>query len=297
MISEPIVEALDETESLSLIAGGGVGRIGYTSRFGPAVLPVNYDLHEQTIVFRTGLHSAMVEDLRTGIADAEYNVAFEIDHLQPVTQEGWSVLVQGAAHFVDSEEELASVAGLAVEAWAGGPKEQFIRIIPRRITGGASGGPPKQAPASPWTAESVVAGLGAARAPAATATIATKGTAERTREPRRTAPERLRAEADHEGRRRAARPARRRTARTRHHAVARPGARRPAGRARAGPEAGLPGPAATVQRGLPGRGEHPGVAGRHSGRAAGAGVAAAGEGQRAARHPRPGLLPPLRNRV
>jgi hypothetical protein len=135
VISEPIIEALDETESLSLIAGGGVGRIGYTSRFGPAVLPVNYDLHEQTIVFRTGLHSSMVEDLRTGIADAEYNVAFEIDHLQPVTQEGWSVLVQGAAHFVDSEDELASIAGLGVEAWAGGPKEQFIRIIPRRITG------------------------------------------------------------------------------------------------------------------------------------------------------------------
>src|SRR5580704_2824068 len=43
VISEPIVEPLDETESLSLIAGGGVGRIGYTSRFGPAVLPANYD--------------------------------------------------------------------------------------------------------------------------------------------------------------------------------------------------------------------------------------------------------------
>ena len=99
------------------------------------MLPVNYDLYEQTIVFRTGLHSAIVEDLRTRIADAEYDVAFEIDHMQPVTQEGWSVLVQGAAHFVDSEEELAPIAGLGVEAWAGGPKEQFIRIIPRRVTG------------------------------------------------------------------------------------------------------------------------------------------------------------------
>ena len=109
-ISEPVVEALDETECLALIAGGGVGRIGYTSRFGPAVLPVNYHLYEQTIVFRTGLHSPMVEDLRTGIADAEYNVAFEIDQIQPVTQEGWSVLVQGAAHFVDSDEERAPIA-------------------------------------------------------------------------------------------------------------------------------------------------------------------------------------------
>jgi nitroimidazol reductase NimA-like FMN-containing flavoprotein (pyridoxamine 5'-phosphate oxidase superfamily) len=135
VISEPIVEALDEAESLSLIAAGGVGRIGYTGRFGPAVLPVNYDLYERTIVFRTGLHSPMVEDLRTGIADAEYKVAFEIDRIQPVTQEGWSVLVQGSAHFVDSEEELAPIARLGVQAWAGGPKEQFIRIIPQRITG------------------------------------------------------------------------------------------------------------------------------------------------------------------
>lgn len=133
--SEPVVEALDETQCLSLIAGGGVGRIGYTSRFGPTILPVNYDLYQGTIVFRTGLHSSMVEDLRTGIADAEYHVAFEIDQIQPLTQEGWSVLVQGAAHFVDSEEELAPIAELGVQAWPGGRKEQFLRIIPRHITG------------------------------------------------------------------------------------------------------------------------------------------------------------------
>ena len=133
--SEPVIEALDETQCLSLIAGGGVGRIGYSSRFGPAVLPVNYDFYEQTIVFRTGLHSSMVEDLRTGIADAEYNVAFEIDEIQPVTQEGWSVLVQGAAHFVESDEELTPIAALDVQAWPGGRKEQFIRIIPRHVTG------------------------------------------------------------------------------------------------------------------------------------------------------------------
>lgn len=134
-ISEPVVEILGEAECLPLIAGGGVGRIGYASRFGPTVLPVNYHLYEGTIVFRTGLHSSMVADLRTGIADAEYNVAFEIDQMQPGTQEGWSVLIQGAAHFVDSEEELAPIAGLGVQAWPGGAKEQFIRIIPTHITG------------------------------------------------------------------------------------------------------------------------------------------------------------------
>jgi hypothetical protein len=132
---EPVVEVLDETACLSLIAGGGVGRIGYTGRFGPTVLPVNYDLHEGTIVFRTGMDSAMVGDLRTGIADAEYKVAFEVDQMQPATQEGWSVLVQGAAHFVDSEDELAPIAQVGVQAWPGGPKEQFIRVIPGHVTG------------------------------------------------------------------------------------------------------------------------------------------------------------------
>ncbi len=135
VIPEPVVDILDDTECLHLIDGGGVGRIGYTGRFGPTILPVNYALSEGTIVFRTGLRSSLEEDLRTGIADAEYKVAFEIDQVMPVTQEGWNVLIQGCAHFVDSDAELATVAGLGVHAWAGGPKEQFLRIIPTRITG------------------------------------------------------------------------------------------------------------------------------------------------------------------
>lgn len=134
-VSEPIVDVLDRTDCLRLIAGGGVGRIGYSSRFGPVILPVNYELSEGTIVFRTGLHSSLQQDLRTGIADAEYKVAFEIDQIETDTQQGWNVLIQGAAHFVDSESEVASVAGLGVRAWVGGRKEQFVRIIPTRITG------------------------------------------------------------------------------------------------------------------------------------------------------------------
>jgi len=147
-ISGPVVEVLDETECLPLIAGGGVGRIGYTGRFGPTILPVNYELHEGTIVFRTGLHSSLEEDLRTGIADAEYNVAFEIDQMQPATQEGWNVLIQGSAHFVDSDEELAPIIELGVHAWPGGPKQQFIRILPTRITGRRIRRTPETAPPS-----------------------------------------------------------------------------------------------------------------------------------------------------
>jgi nitroimidazol reductase NimA-like FMN-containing flavoprotein (pyridoxamine 5'-phosphate oxidase superfamily) len=133
--AEPIVELLDEAECLRLISAGGVGRIGYTGRFGPTVLPVNYALHEGTIVFRTGQHGPLGEDLRTGIEHAESKVAFEIDELSPAAREGLSILIQGAAHPVDSEAERASVVQSGVEPWAGGEKELFVRVVPSRITG------------------------------------------------------------------------------------------------------------------------------------------------------------------
>ncbi len=41
-MADRMVEELDEAESLWLISAGGIGRIAYQSRFGPAVLPVNY---------------------------------------------------------------------------------------------------------------------------------------------------------------------------------------------------------------------------------------------------------------
>ncbi|HUY44329.1 MAG TPA: pyridoxamine 5'-phosphate oxidase family protein [Streptosporangiaceae bacterium] len=132
---DALIEELDQAECLRLVSGQEVGRIAYNGRFGPTVVPVNYLLYEESIVFRTGQDSPMDEDLRTGIADAEYKIAFEIDELHPVTRDGWSVLVQGSAHHVTSEEERAAVAQADVSPWPGGPKELFMRIRPTRITG------------------------------------------------------------------------------------------------------------------------------------------------------------------
>ena len=134
-MSDRTLTELDEAESLRLIAQGEIGRIAYLSRFGPAVLPVNYKWHDGAIVFRTARHSALDEDLQTGISGGDYMVAFEIDDFDVPRREGWSVLVQGPAHHVDSEAERASAAQAGVEPRAGGVRELFIRIVPTRITG------------------------------------------------------------------------------------------------------------------------------------------------------------------
>jgi nitroimidazol reductase NimA-like FMN-containing flavoprotein (pyridoxamine 5'-phosphate oxidase superfamily) len=130
-----VLQELDEAECLRLIASGGIGRIGYSGRYGPTVMPVNYRLFEGTIVFRTAQDSATDEDLRTGIANAEFKVAFEIDDFDTAARTGWSVLLQGSAHHVESEAERAAVAGAGVDPWPGGDRELFMRITPSRVTG------------------------------------------------------------------------------------------------------------------------------------------------------------------
>jgi hypothetical protein len=61
-------------------------------------------------------------------------VAFEIDGIDPAARLGWSALVQGPAHRVESEAERASALRAGVESWPGGERELFVRIIPSRIT-------------------------------------------------------------------------------------------------------------------------------------------------------------------
>jgi nitroimidazol reductase NimA-like FMN-containing flavoprotein (pyridoxamine 5'-phosphate oxidase superfamily) len=131
----PALQELDEAECLRLISPGGVGRLAYDGRFGLTVLPVNYRVQDGAIVFRTAHDSTTDEDLRTGIEGADFRVAFEIDELNPAAREGWSVLIQGPAHHVESAAGRASVLAAGVEPWAGGDRELFLRITPARITG------------------------------------------------------------------------------------------------------------------------------------------------------------------
>lgn len=129
------VERLDEAECLRLIGSGGVGRLGYDSRRGVAVLPVRFRLDEGSIVFRTPLDSPTDEDLRTGIQRAEYRVSFEIDDLGLDAREGWMVFVQGDAHHMDSEDDRVSVWARDDPSSAGGTQDHFLRITPTFITG------------------------------------------------------------------------------------------------------------------------------------------------------------------
>jgi nitroimidazol reductase NimA-like FMN-containing flavoprotein (pyridoxamine 5'-phosphate oxidase superfamily) len=129
-----VLEEMGEAECMELLGTERVGRLVFTSRYGPTALPVAYTIDAGSLVLGTWSR-VFDEDLRTGIAHADYHVAVEADQLDPEAHEGWFVLVRGAAHHLDTEAERAPVIGAGLEPWVEGIPPHFIRVTPTSVSG------------------------------------------------------------------------------------------------------------------------------------------------------------------
>ncbi|MFE2064364.1 pyridoxamine 5'-phosphate oxidase family protein [Streptomyces sp. NPDC059467] len=126
----PRLQDLDAEECRALLSTHGVGRIAVSPADGrPAIVPVNYEVVDDAIVFRTAPDSVAA-------SAAETEVAFEVDHVDEALSQGWSVLAVGPASIVTEPE---AVRGLARRAhttpWAGGVREMWVSIRPTSLTG------------------------------------------------------------------------------------------------------------------------------------------------------------------
>jgi Pyridoxamine 5'-phosphate oxidase len=133
-----VMETLGEAESMDLLASEGLGRLIYNGRYGPTALPVTYRVDEGSIVLGTWNPVLFDEDLRTGIAQAEYRVAVEVDQIDVDARAGWFVLARGAAHHLDTEAERAPFIDAGLEPWIEGVPAHFIRVNPDSIWGGCT---------------------------------------------------------------------------------------------------------------------------------------------------------------
>ncbi|MEV6010759.1 pyridoxamine 5'-phosphate oxidase family protein [Streptomyces sp. NPDC051976] len=126
---QPVLTALGPDECLVLLADHGVGRVAVTTAAGLAVVPVNYDVVDGAVVFRTAPGSAPA-------LAAGRQVAFEVDRIDEALSEGWSVLVNGpAVEVTDADAELKLQARAHTAPWAGGDRPVWLRIEPARLTG------------------------------------------------------------------------------------------------------------------------------------------------------------------
>ncbi|MFI0423613.1 pyridoxamine 5'-phosphate oxidase family protein [Spongiactinospora sp. 9N601] len=130
----PGLETLTRAECMRLISPGGVGRVAFDDGTGPIVLPVNYRVQDEAVVFRTRYGGGLDKELDTGLSGVEFKIAFEVDRIDDAQRTGWSVLIQGPAHHI-TEAELPEVSTLGVEPWPGGDRELYIRVTSDRVTG------------------------------------------------------------------------------------------------------------------------------------------------------------------
>jgi nitroimidazol reductase NimA-like FMN-containing flavoprotein (pyridoxamine 5'-phosphate oxidase superfamily) len=111
-------------ECLELLATETVGRVVYSDRRGPLAVPVNYVVHEGTVLFRTR-RGTLADHLREAST-----CAFEVDRLDAHLRSGWSVLVRGSAAVVRHPSGLVWPV-----PWVGGVRPLLIRITPTELTG------------------------------------------------------------------------------------------------------------------------------------------------------------------
>jgi nitroimidazol reductase NimA-like FMN-containing flavoprotein (pyridoxamine 5'-phosphate oxidase superfamily) len=125
------IETIAREECLELLAGEVVGRIGFVVAGQAEVLPVNYVLDGDAVVFRTAAGSKLDGATRAP-------VVFEVDNIDRTTRSGWSIVMHGMAQEVTSFDRVElreRVAALPVDPWAPGTKPHLVRVVPGSITG------------------------------------------------------------------------------------------------------------------------------------------------------------------
>lgn len=119
------LEELGREECLRLLASEAVGRVAVAlPHDAPLVVPVNYALDGDTVLFRSGFGTKLR-------AMNARRVSFEVDGFDEQLRVGWSVLARGRAE----EIRFRDAGPLLPEPWVPDAKPYLVRIKIRDISG------------------------------------------------------------------------------------------------------------------------------------------------------------------
>jgi nitroimidazol reductase NimA-like FMN-containing flavoprotein (pyridoxamine 5'-phosphate oxidase superfamily) len=125
----PEFTELGPSECGELLSTHGVGRLAVSTESGPVIVPVNYSVVDGTIVYRTAPGT-------TPSQASGCQVAFEIDRIDDVFSQSWSVLVRGHARTVTDPDEVRRLEEEPCSTpWVGGHRDEWVRIEPFGISG------------------------------------------------------------------------------------------------------------------------------------------------------------------
>ena len=129
------LEILPFGDCVRLLDSVPVGRIGFFAHGEVVILPVNFLLDGQDVVFKTA------EGSKLSAVGSRQPVGFEADSYDSRTRSGWSVVVTGFTEVVDSDDEVDRFEDLGLDTWASdAPGRTWVRIRPTSVTGRRTSG-------------------------------------------------------------------------------------------------------------------------------------------------------------
>jgi hypothetical protein len=123
------LEVLDEASCLALLATASLGRVAITSGALPTILPVNYQLVDRTVLFRTG------RGTKLDAATNDAVVAFEVDSFDAFEHTGWSVNLIGVARDLDRVLGALPFDRTRIPRWAPRGDERVVAVTAEFLTG------------------------------------------------------------------------------------------------------------------------------------------------------------------
>jgi nitroimidazol reductase NimA-like FMN-containing flavoprotein (pyridoxamine 5'-phosphate oxidase superfamily) len=123
------LEVLTESECFSLLETAPIGRVVYSDRALPVIVPVNFVLDGADVVLRTGRRS------RLATHAAGHVIAFEVDEIDAVSRSGWSVVLTGYLQLVENPAAVERLERLGLRSWAPSAHDRYLRLRPDLVTG------------------------------------------------------------------------------------------------------------------------------------------------------------------
>ncbi len=123
------LQNLTPRECLELLRTRELGRVGFQVADRPVILPVNYRVVANAVVFRTAPGTKLDAALMRA------PVAFEVDDVEMNGRSGWSVLLVGHATELSDQASLQEAKRLDVSPWAPGSREHFVVITAEEVSG------------------------------------------------------------------------------------------------------------------------------------------------------------------
>ncbi len=122
------LEILDEGECRRLIATVQIGRVAFNSGAVPVVFPVTFAVVGGDIMFFTGA------GMKLDAAREGRTVSFEVDEIDALAEQGWSVLMVGRASLASGAAKSRAEA-LGLYPWAAGDRQHVVQIRPNFVSG------------------------------------------------------------------------------------------------------------------------------------------------------------------